>query len=99
MLSNAYLLAKFRFDTAEIETAKNLQNFAKKDAAAAQAASDRRGELRPLRPREGAVRSVRGLIHPGQPRGARLLAGIQKACQSLSKSVKVCQMLTKFVNF
>ena len=30
MLSNAYFLAKFRFDTAENEPAKNLQNFAKK---------------------------------------------------------------------
>ena len=29
MLSNAYLLAKFRFDTAENEPAKNLQMFAK----------------------------------------------------------------------
>ena len=29
MLSNAYFLAKFRFDTAENELAKNLQNFAK----------------------------------------------------------------------
>ena len=29
MLSNAYFLAKFRFDTAENEAAKNLQNFAK----------------------------------------------------------------------
>ena len=28
MLSNAYLLAKFRFDTAENEPAKNLQKFA-----------------------------------------------------------------------
>ena len=28
-LSNAYFLAKFRFDTAENEPAKNLQNFAK----------------------------------------------------------------------
>ena len=27
MLSNAYFLAKFRFDTAENEPAKNLQNF------------------------------------------------------------------------
>ena len=32
MLSNAYFLAKFRFDTAENEPAKNLQNFAKKIA-------------------------------------------------------------------
>ena len=29
MLSNAYFLAKFRFDTAENKPAKNLQNFAK----------------------------------------------------------------------
>ena len=29
MLSNAYFLAKFRFDTAENEPAKNLQNFRK----------------------------------------------------------------------
>ena len=30
MLSNAYFLAKFRFDTAENEPAKNLQNYKKK---------------------------------------------------------------------
>ena len=29
MLSNAYFLAKFRFDTAENEPAKNLQKIAK----------------------------------------------------------------------
>ena len=29
MLSNEYFLAKFRFDTAENEPAKNLRNFAK----------------------------------------------------------------------
>ena len=29
MLSNAYFVAKFGFDTAENEPAKNLQNFAK----------------------------------------------------------------------
>ena len=33
MLSNAYFLAKFRFDTAEKEPAKTLQNFAKKKFA------------------------------------------------------------------
>ena len=32
MLSNAYFLANFRFDTAENEPANNLQNFAKKIA-------------------------------------------------------------------
>ena len=31
MLSNAYFLAKFRFDTAENEPAKNLQNFSQKN--------------------------------------------------------------------
>ena len=33
MLSNAYFLAKFRFDTAENEPVKNLQNLAKKKGA------------------------------------------------------------------
>ena len=33
MLSNAYFLAKIRFDTAENEPAKNFQHFAKKMAA------------------------------------------------------------------
>ena len=33
MLSNAYFLAKFRFDTAENEPAKKLQNFAKSELA------------------------------------------------------------------
>ena len=35
MLSNAYFLAKFRFDTAENEPAKNLQTFAKTNANSA----------------------------------------------------------------
>ena len=35
MLSNAYFLANFRFDTAENEPAKILQIFQKKNAAAA----------------------------------------------------------------
>ena len=35
-LSNAYFLAKFRFDTAENEPAKNLQNFANCREAVAQ---------------------------------------------------------------
>ena len=33
MLSNAYILAKFRFDTAENEPAKNLQKFGPKKIA------------------------------------------------------------------
>ena len=36
MLSNAYFLAKFRFDTAENEPAKNLQNFRKMQCRNAQ---------------------------------------------------------------
>ena len=44
MLSNAYFLAKFRFDTAENEPAKNLQKFAKFANFAA-----RRRVLAPLR--------------------------------------------------
>ena len=39
MLSNAYFLAKFRFDTAENEPAINLQNFAKKVAKFANVAN------------------------------------------------------------
>ena len=39
MLSNAYFLAKFRFDTAENEPAKNLQDFSR---LSIQAAGDRR---------------------------------------------------------
>ena len=35
MLSNAYFLAKFRFDTAENEPAKNLKKFAKNKPQAA----------------------------------------------------------------
>ena len=58
MLSNAYFLAKFRFDTAENEPAKNLQNFAKKmlmlipapAAAGASAASESVVRPQPLRP-------------------------------------------------
>ena len=53
MLSNAYFLAKFRFDTAENEPAKNLQNFcnfAKKRTAQA-----------PGPPRAEALRRAAGI--------------------------------------
>ena len=46
MLSNAYFLAKFRFDTAENEPAKKLQNFARR--AAARRALHRAGRARAL---------------------------------------------------
>ena len=39
MLSNAYFVAKFRFDTAENEPAKNLQNF-RKNAFSGEASSE-----------------------------------------------------------
>ena len=56
MLSNAYLLAKFRFDTAENEPAKNLQNFANFPILLI---------LRTLTPNESAGRGGRG---PGRGR-------------------------------
>ena len=43
MLSNAYFLAKFRFDTAENEPAKNLQNFAVGRSRASNLQRHRRG--------------------------------------------------------
>ena len=51
MPSNAYFLAKFRFDTAENEPAKNLQNFRKMHLPAA---------LRDLR-RDDTAKSGRGI--------------------------------------
>ena len=52
MLSNAYFLAKFRFDTAEHVPAKNLQDFSRLSIQAEykfcpQAASDPRPDPRP----------------------------------------------------
>ena len=63
MLSNAYFLAKFRFDTAENEPAKNLQKFTKRFAkfglgaaaspAAARSSRNHRGRARPWLWRRG----------------------------------------------
>ena len=47
MLSNAYFLAKFRFDTAENEPAKNLQNLSRAVDAARRYATGDRGRLLP----------------------------------------------------
>ena len=67
MLSNAYFLAKFRFDTAENEPAKNLQKFAKicpnfancaNIPSAARLGRDREGRGR--RPARGLRRLARG---------------------------------------
>ena len=71
MLSNAYFLAKFRFDTAENEPAKNLQDFLqvlpknflkkRKKEKKVYGAGDVRGPRRP----EGRRLGARGdLLHP-----------------------------------
>ena len=61
MLSNAYFLAKFRFDTAENEPAKNLQNFAKNYAKFANFANPNplTGPVRPNISRANPRRPVR----------------------------------------
>ena len=62
MLSNAYFLAKFRFDTAENEPAKNLQNFAKfgNYADPSKYARPTLGRGRPRAPRAGGQGFIRG---------------------------------------
>ena len=65
MLSNAYFLAKFRFDTAENEPAKNLQNFRKMHLSKKAA----RGPGQP----QAAARGRAGAAH--RPRRARLRRG------------------------
>ena len=71
MLSNAYFVAKFRFDTAENKPAKNLQNFAKlilqKIANFAQAAAEN-----PPRAEGGSRRGA--AVEPSARREARLLS-------------------------
>ena len=61
MLSNAYFLAKFRFDTAENEPAKSWQNFAKTGILVAPFPRSRGARLRSAAPpsaffRAGTVR-------------------------------------------
>ena len=58
MLSNAYFLAKFRFDTAENEPAKNLQNFAK-IATFAEVANFATIPRAPAQPPEGSNRNFK----------------------------------------
>ena len=62
MLSNAYFLAKFRFDTAENEPAKNLQKFA---STGFLTSSPGPGDLHPHDPRP------RGAGERREPRGGR----------------------------
>ena len=66
MLSNAYFLAKFRFDTAENEPAKNLQKFAK----FANFADPNPLSLASPQPLLGCPRSDLGRVpHPGHADG------------------------------
>ena len=58
MLSNAYFLAKFRFDTAENEPAKNLQYFANFPKFANSCRSARRSEFASLAPTRGFCSSA-----------------------------------------
>ena len=88
MLSNAYFLAKFRFDTAEHEPAKNLQNFremhfrkfensasASRPGAHARGAAPSAGDLRRV-PEEGRQEQrrhrPRRVRHGGDVRERRL---------------------------
>ena len=68
MLSNAYFLAKFRFDTAENEPAKNLQNFANFPNFANQLSKKVGGRRSPLRrPRAGLeARRLRDRLRGGR---------------------------------
>ena len=71
MLSNAYFVAKFRFDTAENEPAKNLQNFRKMHFSKMRAGQQSLGSGGPVGgllavPRGGGPSDV-----PGVPRQHR----------------------------
>ena len=72
MLSNAYFLAKFRFDTAENEPAKNLQNFAKKIANFPNFADPNleKAQVRALAAGRGAPRARRRRAPAARARGA-----------------------------
>ena len=98
MLSNAYFLAKFRFDTAENEPAKILQKFAKfanfadpnpltlrscTFPSAREGAPRRAASPGPARP--GAQRPRRGR---GQAWAARARAGGRSAYRSLAGSLR-----------
>ena len=66
MLSNAYFLAKFRFDTAENEPAKNLQNFRKMHFRKMHFRSSRPDLVRQVNADHRAVGTVRraeGVVH------------------------------------
>ena len=69
MLSNAYFLAKFRFDTAENEPAKNLQNFPKFANFAAPTPLTLTPQRMPLRAQASAgyAHPAAGVLRPARP--------------------------------
>ena len=83
MLSNAYFLANFRFDTAENEPAENLQNskfckFAKFATVPGRVAAARRAV--PARPREdpGDVRQAGAVgSRPARPAAEQRVLGLR----------------------
>ena len=91
MLSNAYFLAKFRFDNAENEPAKNLQNFRKMHFSKSPGAHRRppRRRLQALLgPRAAGRRLPRGLqrrARPGRDPRGHLRRGLRVHARHASK--------------
>ena len=106
MLSNAYFLAKFRFDTAENEPAKNLPNFAKfanfanpnpRSSAAARPEPRSRGKDANLGVRPEGGRRRRAALadgRAGEAAGARLQRHLPTI--QFGKIHKFCQLLPNF---
>ena len=87
MLSNAYFLAKIRFDTAENEPAKKFQNFANFPPTAPQGGAAVGGSRRRA-PRCGghAERVAGGALGAAGPRAARPRMGYIKTLNTSKKS-------------
>ena len=97
MLSNAYFLAKFRFDTAENEPAKNLQNFVRfanfadpnpltLTAPATAAAARPPREPRPLLLRPGLAHAPPRPLRPVRYAGIFRKCIFRKFCKFLAGS-------------
>ena len=85
MLSNAYFLAKVRFDTAENEPAKNLQNLEK----IAKFGKKLPAEVRDMRP------AARADLHRGAPRGDRRDRAVSGGVGIRQRRAVVCR-ISKF---
>ena len=91
MLSNAYFLAKFRFDTAENEPAKNLQNFANFSNFANPNPADvvhREPGLAGRVLRGVGPRRRRARLGAVQPRGRPRDAGLRGSCYTRKRYYK-----------